>query len=49
MVTEQDLPKPYVFAANCNRYLDRSLLLQSCNRILELLPVYRALGVVLLE
>lgn len=38
-----------MFTANGEWYLDRALLLQCCNSLLELLPVDGALGVVLLQ
>jgi|SRR5690242_2034655 len=38
-----------MLAANGQGDLDSALLLERCNSILELLPVYRALSVVLLQ
>jgi hypothetical protein len=35
-----------MFASNYKRHLDRALLLQSCHRILKLLSVYGAFGIV---
>lgn len=39
----------YMSASNSKRYFERRLLFQSCNCILEFLPVFRAFGIMFLE